>query len=105
MSERATAPSIASTTIALRFVADIQAGKRPSIEAALDSAPKSEWPTLLHSLLIAEVNSRMARGEVPLLREYLPRFPTHAAIVRSVLPDFPVAQLAPIVEPLEPEVP
>src|SRR5262245_30284545 len=80
-------PSRASTAIALRFVGDLQTGKRPSIEAALDQAPAVEWSGLLHSLLIAEVNYRRSHGEMPVAREYLPRFPAHTEIVRSVVSD------------------
>jgi hypothetical protein len=71
----------------MRFLADLQAGMRPSIESALDTVPTSEWPGLLESLLIAEVNWRRARGETPTAREYMPRFPAHTSIVRSVLSD------------------
>jgi hypothetical protein len=87
MSANAALPSPVATAIALRFVGDLQSGKRPSIEAALDQAPPSEWPGLLQSLLIAEVNHRRARGEMPVAREYLPRFPAHIDVVRSVVPE------------------
>jgi hypothetical protein len=90
MSDRPILPSAAVTGIALRFAAEIQAGRRPSIEAALDQAPKHEWPDLLQSLLIAETNARRARGETPVAREYLPRFPAHTDVVRTV-----VAEVAP----------
>jgi hypothetical protein len=89
MPESPTLPSAETTAIALRFLADLQAGARPSIEAALDTVPTSEWPGLLQSLLIAEVNWRRARGESPTIREYLPRFPAHTSIVRSLFPDAP----------------
>jgi hypothetical protein len=65
----------------------LQTGKRPSIEAALDQAPPTEWPGLLQSLLIAEVNHRRSRGEMPVAREYLPRFPAHTEVVRSIVPE------------------
>jgi hypothetical protein len=108
MSQLGNRPSPAATAVALRFVGELQAGRRPSIEAALDSVASEEWPGLLQSLLIAEVNHRKSRGETPLTREYLPRFPAHAAIVRSVLPEtIPVAKAvpaipvpSPIVEPM-----
>lgn len=87
MSNRLPLPSSAVTAIALRFTAEIQAGRRPSIEAALDQAPTDEWPQLLQSLLIAETNARRARGEAPVAGEYLPRFPAHTAVVRSVVPE------------------
>lgn len=90
MSDRPSNPSPAATAAAMQFVTDLMAGRRPSIEAALDAVPPSEWPGLLHSLLIAEVNDRRSRGEFPLAREYLPRFPAHADVVRAVLPDVPV---------------
>ena len=81
----------------LALVGDLQAGRRPSIEAALDAAPSSEWAGLLHSLLIAEVNHRRSQGESPAAREYLPRFPAHTFVVRWVIPDtVPVAQPAPV---------
>lgn len=87
MSARPVLPSTLATTIALRFVADLQAGRRPSIEAALDHAPSNEWSGLLQSMLTAEVNYRRSHGQAPNLREYLPRFPKHIAIVRTVFPD------------------
>lgn len=90
MSDRPSNPSPATTAAAMQFVTDLMAGRRPSIEAALDAVPPAEWPGLLHSLLIAEVNDRRSRGEYPLAREYLPRFPAHANVVRAVLPDVPV---------------
>jgi hypothetical protein len=99
MTANATLPSPVATSIALKFVADLQSGRRPSIEAALDQAPPTEWPGLLQSLLIAEVNHRRSRGELPVAREYLARFPAHTDVVRSVVPDQPVemrsAALAP----------
>jgi len=87
MTEQVSPPSAATVQIALRFAADLQAGKRPLIELALDSTPRVDWGPLLHSLLIAEVNARRARAEVPLLREYLPRFPAHTDVVRAVFPE------------------
>ena len=87
MTEQQGPPSAATFRIALGFAADLQAGKRPLIELALDSVPPSEWAPLLHSLLIAEINARRARGEVPLRREYLPRFPAHTHVVRAVFPE------------------
>jgi hypothetical protein len=87
MTDRPALPSTAVTGIALDFVAELQAGRRPSIEAALDQAPKDEWPCLLQSLLIAETNARRSRGETPVAREYLPRFPAHTGVVRAVVPD------------------
>jgi hypothetical protein len=54
---------------------------------ALDQAPRDEWAGLLQSLLIAETNFRRSRGESPIAREYLPRFPAHAEVVREVVPD------------------
>ena len=94
MSARPVAPTPLVTTIALRFVAALQAGRRPSIEAALDSAPSSEWSGLLQSLLMAEVNDRLSRGETPHIREYLPRFPAHMAIVRTAFPSPQFASIA-----------
>jgi len=94
MSARPVAPTPLVTTIALRFVAALQAGRRPSIEAALDSAPSSEWSGLLQSLLTAEVNDRLSRGETPHIREYLPRFPAHMAIVRTAFPSPQFASIA-----------
>lgn len=85
MSQFQAIPSLTVTQIALRFVGELQAGRRPSIEAALDSAPSTEWGGLLQSLLIAEVNHRRSRGETPVAREYLPRFPAHTSVVRSVI--------------------
>lgn len=82
-------PSLTATQVALQFVADIYSGGRPSIETALDQAPADEWAGLLESLLIAEVNARRARGEVPTARDYLPRFPAHTDVVRAVLPEAP----------------
>jgi hypothetical protein len=89
LSRRRTAPSRTATQVALQFVADVYAGGRPSIEAALDEAPPAEWAGLLRALLIAEVNARRARGEVPTARDYLARFPAHTAIVRTILPELP----------------
>lgn len=106
MSVNTALPSPTATAIALRFVGDLQTGLRPSIEAALDQAPPSEWPGLLQSLLIAEVNHRRSRGEMPVAREYLPRFPAHTEIVRLVVPEKPVetrpAPLAPPPMPVRP---
>src|SRR5262245_47592755 len=87
MTEPVSPPSAATVRIALRFATDLQAGKQPLIEVALDSTPRTEWGPLLHSLLIAEVNARRGRGETPLLREYLPRFPAHTDVVRAVVPE------------------
>src|SRR5947209_17604682 len=104
MSDRLAFPSAVATGIALRFVADLQAGRRPSIETALDLAPQDEWAGLLHSLLIAETNARRGRGETPVAREYLPRFPAHMEIVRAVVPEAgpsPVAGAAGPVHVLE----
>ncbi len=105
MSQPQLLPSPTTTQIALRFVADLQAGRRPSIEAALDAAPSSEWAGLLQSLLIAEINYRRSQGESPVAREYLPRFPAHSSVVRSVISDAPpVAQSAPSLPPIRPAV-
>ena len=81
------APPVSTATIAKRFMADLRSGRRPSIEAALDAGPRAEWGLLLKSLLIAEVNSRRARGESPLPREYLPRFPAHPEVVQGAFPE------------------
>src|SRR5437899_2614630 len=90
MLDRPPLPSPRATGIALRFVADIQAGRRPSIEKALDQAPRNEWAALLQSLLIAEINARRARGENPTARDYLPRFPAHTDVVRAIVPEPPL---------------
>lgn len=87
LSRRRSPPTRTATQVALDFVADVYAGGRPSIEAALDEAPPAEWADLLRALLIAEVNARRARGESPTARDYLPRFPAHTDIVRTVLPE------------------
>jgi len=89
MTKRPPAPSLTATQVAVQFAAQLQAGYRPSIEAALDRVTGSEWADLLHSLLIAEVNARRARGENPTTRDYLPRFPAHTHVVRAVLPADP----------------
>lgn len=91
MTKRAQPPSLTATQVALQFAAQLQAGDRPSIEAALDQVTSAEWADLLHSLLIAEVNVRRTRGENPTARDYLPRFPAHTHIVRAVLPDPPAS--------------
>jgi len=85
--EQPTPTSARASRIARRFATDLLASKRPSIEAALDAAPRDEWGALLHTLLVAEVDARRARGETPLAREYLPRFPAHTDVVRAVLPE------------------
>lgn len=119
---RPNSPSPLATEIAFRFVREWQSGRQPRIEDAILSAPPSEWDTLLHSLLIAEVNARRGGGEAPQLAEYLARFPHNIDIVRSVFPQEPVAgpaasahsahpvvpvaqflQATPSVEPAEPE--
>ena len=79
--------SVPGDRIVRRFEAALKAGKRPSIEDALDSAAKAEWTDLLRTLLTAEVNARRARGETPLAHEYLPRFPAHTNVVLSLFPD------------------
>lgn len=107
-------PSAFATEIAFRFVRELQAGKNPRLEDAVALAPPNEWDSILHSLLIAEVNFRRASGEVPQLHEYLKRFPNHAAIVKSVLPEssvvvptipVPVAQFLASPQPLTEAVP
>ena len=107
MQNRPGLPSSTVTGIALRFVAELQAGRRPSIETALDQAPRDEWPGLLQSLLIAETNFRRAHGESPVAREYLPRFPAHAEVVREVVPDMApaVARSVLVAEEVIPEPP
>lgn len=87
LSKRPGPPSLTATQVALRFVAEIQAGQRPSIEAALDQAPAAEWTDLLPALLIAEINARRSRGEHPIARDYLARFPAHTDVVRGLVPD------------------
>jgi hypothetical protein len=104
MSSRPILPSSATTRIALRFVADLQSGRRPSIEMALDQAPRDEWGGLLQSLLIAETNYRRSRGEIPVARDYLPRFPAHIDVVREVVPDLPASPIVVPTVPLAEEV-
>jgi hypothetical protein len=78
-----------AAAVAEDFVTALGRGLRPSIEAALDGANRDEWPSLLRSLLVAEIGDRRARGEAPVAREYLPRFPAHTEVVRAVLPEAP----------------
>ena len=87
MVRQVNAPPVSTATIAKRFMADLRLGRRPSIEAALDAGPRAEWGQLLQSLLLAEVNTRRARGELPLPREYLPRFPAHPEVVQVAFPE------------------
>src|SRR5262245_23086312 len=102
MSDRPAVPSRLATQVALRFVADLQAGKRPRIEEALAAAPLAEYSALLQSCLIAEVNLRRSRGEAPTAGEYLSRFPADAAAVRAVFGSLPipVAATVPIAVPV-----
>lgn len=101
MSEPKVLPTPSTLQVAMRFVGELQAGRRPSIEAALDSTPTTEWDGLLQSLLIAEVNHRRSRGESPVAREYLPRFPAHTSIVESVFATLlPVGRLEPVTPPV-----
>ena len=71
------------------FTAELWRGRRPSIEAALDETANDEWPGALRTLLLAEIADRRARGETPVVREYLPRFPAHIDVVRAVFPPPP----------------
>lgn len=101
MSESKVLPTPSTLQVAMRFVGELQAGRRPSIEAALDSVPMAEWDGLLQSLLIAEVNHRRSRGETPVAREYSPRFPAHTSIVESVFANqLNVGRLEPVAPPV-----
>jgi len=78
---------VPSYRIVRRYEASLKAGKRPSLEDALDSAARAEWSDLLRMLLTMEVDARRAWGESPRANEYLPRFPAHVSIVYSVFPE------------------
>jgi serine/threonine-protein kinase len=67
------------------FEADWLDGICPPIEAFLSAADEAERPALVRVLLSSELELRRARGERPVMADYIQRFPEHAAAVATLL--------------------
>jgi len=78
-------PSSLATQIAFRFVQHWLAGSRPRMEDALAAVPPAERLDLFESLLMAEVNARKSRGEMPDAAEYAARFPQYVPMIAAAL--------------------
>src|SRR6187402_3574174 len=69
--------------VCLRFESAWQAGKSPRPEDFLDGWTGAELQAMLRELLRVDLEFRRARGIVPTVEEYLPRFPGYEALVRE----------------------
>jgi serine/threonine protein kinase/formylglycine-generating enzyme required for sulfatase activity len=64
-----------------RYESEWRAGQTPQIERFIHGLRGPRFDELLRHLIAVDVQLRSGRGERPLLREYLERFPGNAAVV------------------------
>jgi tetratricopeptide (TPR) repeat protein len=69
------------------FTSDWQPDAKQSLDSYLGRVGPEAQPALLRNLLVIDIERRRAAGELPLLEEYLQRFPQFATLVRDVFVD------------------
>ncbi len=78
-----------------RFEAEWKAGRRPTIEAALDGAPARLRGPLLRALIAVDMAYRRRLGESIDTRDYEARFPEHLDTLRDLFADVTLTHEAP----------